>query len=131
MLTGPQIILTLKILVATVTVLFFASLIALAIKQKKWHGRINTLFFILTMLTVVVFEILIRCVVDVTTTFSPEARSALRVHLCFSIPAAILLPIMLYTGKTHKRSVHIAFGVLFFTLWMGTAITGIFFLPHE
>ncbi|MFO0935729.1 MAG: DUF420 domain-containing protein [Gemmataceae bacterium] len=129
--SGPQILLILKILVATVTVLFAASLVALARKNLKWHGRINTLFFVLTMTTVLVFEVLIRFFVDVTTTFSPEARSALRIHLFFSVPAALLLPIMLFSGLKHRRTVHIAIGVLFTLLWTGTFITGVFFLPHD
>lgn len=129
--TGPQILLILKVLVATVTVLFAASLVALAKKNFKWHGRINTLFFILTMTTVVAFEVLIRFFVDVTTAFSPEARAMLRIHLYFSVPAAVLLPFMFFTGIKHKRSVHIAIGVLFTLLWIGTFITGVFFLPHD
>ena len=129
--TGPQIILILKVLVSIVTILFAASLVALARKNYKLHGRINTVFFILTMLTVVVFEILIRFVIDVTTTFSPEARAALRVHLCFSVPAAILLPLMFLTGIKRRRTVHISIGVFFLVLWIGTFITGVFTLPHD
>ena len=60
MLTGPQVILTLKVLVATVTVLLIASLVALALGKPRWHGRINTVFFALTMLTVFGFEMLIQ-----------------------------------------------------------------------
>jgi uncharacterized membrane protein len=134
MLTGPTILVTLKILVSLVTVLFAGSLVALAMRKKKLHGQINTVFFLLTMLTVVVFEVLIRFVVDVTTTFSPEARQALRVHLCFSIPAAILLPVMLFTGRrTRLRSsrLHIALGVVFLILWISTAWTGIVNLPID
>ena len=63
--TGPQILLILKVLVAAVTVLFAASLVALARKNFKLHGRINTAFFVLTMLTVIVFELLIRFAIDV------------------------------------------------------------------
>ena len=39
--------------------------------------------------------------------------------------------VMLFTGLKHKRNVHIAAGILFSLLWIGTFITGIFFLPHE
>ena len=129
--TGPQIIIILKVLVATVTVLFAASIVALARKNFKLHGRINTVFFILTMLTVLVFEVLIRFFVDVTTTFSPEARAALRIHLFFSIPAAVLLPIMFLSGVKRRRAIHIPVGILFALLWLGTFVTGVFFLPHD
>lgn len=129
MLTGPHIILTLKVLVSSVTVLFGASLVALAAKKTRLHGRINTLFFALTMLTVLGFEVLLQFV-DVSTTFDARARQALRVHLYFAIPSALLLPLMLLTGKTHRRSTHVAFGLAFAILWTGTFVTGVFFLPH-
>jgi hypothetical protein len=130
MLNGPQILLTLKVLVATVTLLFAASLVALAMKRTKLHGRINTLFFILTMVTVLVFEVLIRFVIDVTSTFSPEARESLRIHLYFSVPSALILPVMYLSGVRHRRSLHIPLGVLFGLLWIGTFVTGVFMLPH-
>ena len=130
MTTGPQIILTLKILVATVTVLLVASLVALAFKRPRLHGHINTVFFVLTMTTVAGFEVLLQFV-DVSATFNDATREALRVHLCFSIPSALLLPIMLVTGKTRRKSVHIAFGILFGIVWAGTFVTGVFFLPHN
>ena len=38
--TGPQIILTLKVLVVSVTVLLLASLVALALKRPRLHGWI-------------------------------------------------------------------------------------------
>jgi hypothetical protein len=127
--TGPQIILALKILVATVTVLFVASLVALALKRPRLHGRINTVFFLLTMATVLSFEVLLQFV-DVSATFDDAARKALGVHLWFAIPSAILLPVMLFTGKTRRKSAHIAFAVAFAIMWTGTFVTGVFFLPH-
>ena len=45
--------------------------------------------------------------------------------------AAILLPIMLYTGLTHRRRIHLGLAILFSILWLGTFVTGIFFLPHD
>lgn len=129
--TGPQLILILKVLVVAVTVLFAASLVALSLKKFKLHGRINTAFFILTMTTVLGFELLIRFYYDLTSTFTPEARAALRVHLCFSVPAAVLLPLMFFTGIKHKRTIHMSIGVLFLILWIGTFITGVFMLPHD
>ncbi len=128
--TGPQIILALKVLVATVTVLLVASLVALVFKRPRLHGQINTLFFVLTMATVLGFEGLLQFV-DVSSTFNTETREALRIHLCFSIPSALLLPVMLYTGKTRMKSVHIAFGIVFSIVWAGTFITGVFYLPHN
>ena len=127
--TGPQIILTLKVLVATVTVLLVASLIALAAKKPRWHGRINTVFFILTMLTVVGFEVLLLFV-NVTEKFTPDALESLRIHLWFAVPSALLLPIMLFTGTTGRKSMHIAVGIVFAIMWGGTFVTGVFFLPH-
>jgi hypothetical protein len=128
--TGPQIILTLKVLVATVTVLLVASLIALLLKRPRLHGQINTLFFVLTLSTVLGFEVLLQFV-DVSAAFNTETREALRIHLCFSIPSALLLPIMLITGKTRRKSIHIAFGIVFSIVWAGTFVTGVFFLPHH
>jgi uncharacterized membrane protein YozB (DUF420 family) len=130
MLTGPQIILTLKVLVAAVTVLLLTSLVVLARGNKRLHGQINTLFFALTMLTVFGFEGLIQFGVPITSAFDAAALEALRVHLCFAIPSAVLLPVMLFTGKMGLRSIHIAFAVVFSVLWTGTFVTGIFFLPH-
>lgn len=128
MLTGSAIILTLKVLVSVVTVLFLGSLVALVAKRPKWHGRINTVFFVLTMLTVLAFEGVLQ-VVNVSETFTPEARAALRTHLYFSVPSALLLPVMLATGKMHRRRLHAALGTVFLVLWTGTVITGLG-LPH-
>ena len=47
------------------------------------------------------------------------------------MPAALLLPLMLYTGLRHRRKLHMAFAVVFAVLWTGTFISGIFFLPHR
>jgi hypothetical protein len=127
--TGPQIILGLKVLVSTVTVLFAASLVALAAKRPRLHGQINSVFFALTMLTVVGFEVLLQFV-DVSATFDPDTRHALGVHLWFAVPSAILLPVMLLTGKTRRKAVHVPLGVAFAVLWAGTFVTGVFFLPH-
>jgi hypothetical protein len=128
--TGPQIILTLKVLVAAVTVLLLASLLALALRKPRLHGRINTVFFTLTMLTVVGFEALLQFI-DVTETFDPSARESLKVHLYFAVPSAVLLPVMLFTGMSGRRTGHIAFGILFGLVWAGTFVTGVFFLPHH
>jgi uncharacterized membrane protein YozB (DUF420 family) len=54
----------------------------------------------------------------------------LYIHLGFSVPAALVLPAMLYSGLKRYRSVHVSLGVVFLVLWSGTFVTGIFFLPH-
>lgn len=126
--TGPQIILTLKVLVVTVTVLLLASLVALLLKKPRWHGRINTAFFVLTMLTVVAFEGLVQWI-GVATAFDDAARQALRTHLWFSIPAALVLPAMFITGKMRLKRLHLVLAAVFGTLWTGTVITGLG-LPH-
>lgn len=130
--TPVNVILGLKIAVAAVTVLFVASLVALAVRRPKWHGRINTAFFILTMATVLGFEAIIRFLVpNLTREFSTAQRDALAIHLWFSIPSAIMLPAMLYTGKRRLLEYHIPLACAFLVLWSGTFVTGIFFLPHH
>jgi uncharacterized membrane protein YozB (DUF420 family) len=129
-LTGPNIILTLKVLVAAVTILLLASLVALARGQPRLHGRLNTIFFALTMLTVVGFETVLQFV-DVASTFDPAARESLRVHLYFAVPSAILLPLMYLSGWSRRKRLHLALSVAFATLWLGTFVTGVFFLPHS
>jgi len=34
------------------------------------------------------------------------------------------------SGVKHWRTLHVAVGVVFFFLWVGTFVTGVFFLPH-
>lgn len=127
---GPTIILTLKVLVAAVTVLLLASLAALAAGRPRLHGRLNTVFFALTIATVAGFELLLQFV-DVKSAFDPEAREALRVHLYFAVPAALTLPAMLATGWAGRRRMHLALSTVFSVLWAGTFVTGVFFLPHR
>lgn len=131
MLTGSVILITLKVLVSLVTILFVLSLIAIARGKNRLHGRINTVFFILTMATVIGFESLIRLGVDVAGNFSPEARRALRVHVAFAAPSAVLLPVLFFTGYTGRRRAHLPLAVIFTILWTGTFLTGVFFLPNE
>ncbi|MGL6076939.1 MAG: hypothetical protein ACRC8S_22515 [Fimbriiglobus sp.] len=129
--TGPEIILTLKILVTLVTILLLAAIVAIVTGRRRLHGQLNWAFFILTMTTVIGFELLLRLGTDVAASFSPEAKAALRVHLYFAVPSALLLPLMLYTGAKHHRRWHLRFMVLFLIAWTGTFITGVFTLPHE
>ena len=131
MLTGPTVILTLKVAVATVTAFLLASLVALARGNYRLHGRINLAFFVLTLGAVLGLELVVR-VIDpqVFDYFDDATRKALHVHLWFSVPAALLLPVLYATGRGHRRPVHVALALTFAVLWAGTFVTGIFFLPH-
>jgi len=133
-MTGPNVILVLKVAVAAVTVLLLVSLVALWRGNYRLHGRINIVFFTLTAATLVGFEGLIRVIQPDLFKYidgNDEIRRALNVHLCFSVPSALLMPVMLYTGLTHRRTVHLTLAWLFGALWTGTFITGVFFLPHS
>jgi hypothetical protein len=133
-MNAGYIILTLKIAVIAVTVLLAVSLLALVRGKYRLHGQINTVFFVLTLLALGGLELIARLMAP--ELFSQyleehEAVQALRLHLSFSMPAALLLFLMLATGKWHRRYLHIGLGVLFLVLWTGTFITGVFYLPHE
>ena len=121
---GPQIILALKVLVVAVTILLLASLVALALKRPRLHGHINTAFFVLTMTTVIGFEVLLQQV-DVASAFDPAARRALHTHLWFSVPSALLLPAMIVSGKMRLKRLHLVLAAVFSALWTGTVITGL------
>lgn len=131
MFSPGNVILALKIAVASVTVIFALSLVALARKRPRLHGQLNTAFFLLTLTAVVGLEVVIRFInPNLTAGFSIEQREALTVHLSFSLPAAILLPAMLYTGKRRLIRIHVPIACVFLVLWIGTFVTGVFFLPH-
>ena len=130
MFAPHNVIPVLKIAVGAVTLLLIASLIVLARGNKRLHGHINVVFFVMTITAVLSLELIIRFVnPEFTAGFSADEKQALLVHLSFSIPSALMLPLMLYTGKTHSRW-HVPLAVLFTPLWIGTFVTGIFFLPH-
>ena len=128
--SGPEIILTLKVLVAAVTVLFACAVAAILAGRKRLHGRLNTAFFVLTMTTVLGFELLIRLGSDVTATFTEDQLRALRVHLTFAIPAAVVMPVMFWSGWTGRKRLHLMLAALFVVLWAGTLVTGLL-LPHD
>ncbi len=133
MLTGPNVILALKVAVSAVTVLLAASLLALLRGNYRLHGRINIAFFILTVTALVAFEGIIRVIQPETFDYiaqRPEIRQALEVHLYFAVPSALLMIPMLVTGLTHRRRLHLTLAAIFGVLWVGTFITGVFFLPH-
>jgi uncharacterized membrane protein YozB (DUF420 family) len=132
-LTGPNVILALKVAVAAVTVLLLASLVALYRGQYRLHGRINLVFFTLTLAAVLGLEVIARVVSPGVFDYvreNPPVYRALNVHLCFSVPSALLMPAMLYTGLTRRRALHLPLACVFAVFWAGTFITGIFFLPH-
>jgi uncharacterized membrane protein YozB (DUF420 family) len=132
-LTGPNVILVLKVAVLAVTVLFLCSLVALLRGNTRLHGRINMAFFVLTVAALMGLEVVARLVdPDLFQYFDadPYLKRTLFIHLCFSVPSALIMPFMLYTGLTHRRPVHLSLAVLFSLLWTGTFITGVFFLPH-
>jgi hypothetical protein len=131
LLTGPTVILALKIAVAAVTVLLLASLVALARGRYRLHGRINLAFLVLTLTAVLGLELLVR-VIDpgLFGYFDADTRQVLRTHLAFAVPAALLLPVMYLTGRSHRGVLHVSLSVVFAVLWTGTFVTGIFFLPH-
>ncbi|HZU38964.1 MAG TPA: hypothetical protein VFA18_23760 [Gemmataceae bacterium] len=131
MLSGPHVILTLKIAVIAVTGLFLASLLALACGRYRLHGRINIVFFVLTLSALVALEGLSRAVdPNLFAYFDGSTREALRCHLLFAVPAAALLPFMILTGGKHRRRLHLCLAAGFGVLWIGTFITGVFYLPH-
>ena len=131
MLTGPEVILALKIAVCAVTLLLLCALIAL-IRGNYWlHGRINMVFFVLTATALFGLELLAR-VIDPSLFdyFDDRTRRILAIHLCFSLPSAAIMPVMLFTGLTHRRRLHLTLAGIFAVLWTGTFVTGVFFLPH-
>jgi hypothetical protein len=131
-LTGPNVILALKVAVAAVTVLLVASLVALARGNYRLHGRINLAFLVLTLTAVLGLELLVRVVEPgLFDYFDADTRAVMRVHLLFAVPSAFLLPVMYFTGRTHCRRLHVALAVVFGALWAGTVVTGIFYLPHR
>jgi len=131
-LTGPNVILTLKIAVAAVTVLLIAAVIAVARGNYRLHGRINLVFFTLTLMAVLGLELVVRVLAPDVFAYiknNPDLQQALNRHLCFSVPSTFVLPAMLYTGLKGYVRVHLSLAACFAVLWTGTFITGIFFLP--
>ena len=129
MLTGPQVILALKLAVATASIVFLASLAALSRGRYRLHGRINLVFFALCVAALGGLEGMVRFLnPQLFDYFDEEARQALNTHLMFAVPSAALLPVMVLTGLTHRRRVHVALALVFCVLWCGTVVTGLFSL---
>ena len=106
-LSGPNVILGLKVAVAAVTVLLLASVLALALGKVRLHGRINVVFFALTVTALIAFEVVIRVLNPGAFDYISNNAALLRaldIHLCFSVPSALLMPAMLYTGLSHRHA---------------------------
>jgi ABC-type glycerol-3-phosphate transport system permease component len=132
-LTAETVILTLKVAVIAVTLLLVASLAALAFGRYRLHGRINIAVFVLTLTALLGLEVIARLLEpDLFRDYLDrnDAWGALTVHLSFSMPAAVMLFAMLFTGLRRHRNLHVVLGVFFLVLWTGTLVTGVFFLPH-
>jgi hypothetical protein len=113
-LSGPHVILILKIAVLSVTAIFLASLVALALGRYRLHGRLNVAFFILTLLALLGLEVVTRLIdPDLFAYMDEDTRQALRRHLLFSLPAVVVLPLMVFTGGTHRRHIHLCLAVVF------------------
>jgi uncharacterized membrane protein YozB (DUF420 family) len=126
MLTGPNVVLALKVAVVSVTILLAASLTALALGRRRLHGQLNLVFFALSVSAVLGLEVLIRLVDPLLFDyFDPPTRQLLRVHLGFSIPATLVLLVMLVSGLRRLRRLHLAVASLFAVLWLGTLVTGL------
>ena len=138
MALGPFLILALKAAVTGATLVWLLSLAALWYGKPRLHGRINMAFFVLALCAILGLEMVARVVYplireeprDLFFYFDETTRNALRIHLCFAVPAALCLVGMLTTGLRGMPAVHVRLGVLFAVLWTGTVVTGLFFLPH-
>ena len=114
------------------TVILLAALVAIATGRQRLHGRLNVIFFTLTLVTLLGFEVVIHIIYPDMSSYIKEHEELariLRIHLCFSIPSALLMPVMLYTGLSQRRRLHITLAVAFAILWTGTVVTGVFFMP--
>jgi hypothetical protein len=132
-LSAALIILILKVAVVAVTLLLIASLIALARGRYRLHGRINIIFFTLTLIALLGLEVVARLIEpDLFTEYftKTDTWTELYIHLCFSIPSALLLPILLYSGLRGRIKLHFPLALVFLVFWTGTLITGVFFLPY-
>ena len=134
MLTPTLVILSLKFAVGAVTVLLVISLIALSKGKIKLHGKINLAFFILTVAALFLFEIVVRMIDPFLFSGlwkNAELAKSLKIHLCFAVPSAFLMGIMLFTGLKKLKVWHRRVAVVFLVCWVGTFYTGIFWLPNH
>src|SRR5271166_4433504 len=91
LLTPQNVILTLKVAVFAVTVLLLCSFVALLRGNYRLHGRINLVFFTLSLMAVLGLELVARVLIperfDTYITSDPRMRQALSTHLWFSVPS--------------------------------------------
>ena len=134
MLTPTLVILSLKYAVGAVTLLLCISLIALANGKVQLHGKINVVFFVLTLAALFLFEIVVRMIDPALFSGlwkNAELAKSLKIHLCFAVPSAFLMGIMLFTGLRKLKVWHRRVAVVFLVCWVGTFYTGIFWLPNH
>jgi len=134
LLTPTLVILSLKYAVGAVTVLLVFSLIALAKGKIKLHGKINLVFFILTVAALFLFEIVVRMIDPMLFSGlwkNAELAKSLKIHLCFAVPSAFLMGIMLFTGLKKLKVWHRSVAIVFLVCWVGTFYTGIWWLPNH
>jgi hypothetical protein len=131
LLTGPNVILILKVAVGLTTLVLVASLVALGLRRPRLHGFLNVVVTVLLFVAVVGFETVIRLLgVDVTAHMDEPAKLALLVHLWFAVPLLPAVVAMLVTGKRRRIAWHLGLSLVFVVLWLGMFVTGMFFLPH-
>ena len=134
MLTPTLVILSLKTAVTAVTILLFLSLVALYRGNVPLHGRINMVFFILTLAALFVFEVVTRMMDPLlfqSIWKDADLAAKLRIHLGFALPSALLMGVMMFTGIKHKAVLHKRISWIFLICWTGTFLTGIFWLPNQ
>lgn len=134
MLTPTLVILSLKTAVTAVTILLFLSLVALYRGNVFLHGRINMVFFILTVAALFVFEVVTRMMDPLlfqSIWKDADLAAKLRIHLGFALPSALLMGVMMFTGIKHKAVLHKRISWVFLICWTGTFLTGIFWLPNQ
>ena len=134
MLTGPNVILVLKVAVVAVSLLLLTSLLALSRGNYRWHGRINLACFVLTAAALLGLEVVARLVDPRLFSYfeaDPALKRALGIHLRFSIPATAVMPFLLLSGLRQRRTLHLLLAGTFSIFWTGTVITGLFLLPHS
>ena len=132
MLTGPNVVLILKVAVLAVSLLLLGSLLALGRGNYHLHGRLNLTSFVLTAAALFGLEVLARLVDPRLFDYfdaDPALKQALTVHLRFSVPAAVLMPFLLLSGLRHRRRLHLLLAATFAVFWTGTVVTGVL-LPH-
>ncbi len=128
---GHDVILVLKVAVVAVTVLLLASLVALARGRYRLHGRLNVAFFTLTVIAVLGLEVIVRLTHPGVFAYvwdDDVRRARMVTHLWFSVPSVFLMSAMLYTGMRGRRSGHVILAGVFGAFWVGTFVTGIFYL---